>query len=308
MGHQSERVFLAIAESKSISDAAKTLHFTQPTVSTYLSQLEKTLGVKLVYRKKGLRTVSLTPEGVEYLPLARKLVEADDEVDSFMARHRKGTLRVAASSGLGHKYIVPFVIPRLKERHPELEVDFVSAEERDIPFLLEEKGFDVAFIYSPPIDNLLYASKEFFREGRCVLCPAKTTLPDRTIFAEELDPAYEVWFNKYSTSKTSIRKWHEENFPVVEKPYFKTSALSATPFYMTDPRCWTLVPLNMAFDLVTQSPDAFSMRYVEPAPPPLTCSLMFYSDYGNKAVMRDFFACCDEYLTERPYLQRGDEL
>ena len=63
MNLQSIRIFLAIVRQGSISGAARQLHFTQPTVSEYLNNLEKELGVQLFYRERGSRKVTLTQAG-----------------------------------------------------------------------------------------------------------------------------------------------------------------------------------------------------------------------------------------------------
>ena len=44
-------VFVAVADHKSFSRAAEALYLTQPTVSVYISSLEKELNAKLLDRK-----------------------------------------------------------------------------------------------------------------------------------------------------------------------------------------------------------------------------------------------------------------
>ena len=56
--------FLAVAREQSISGAAKSLHLSQPTLSTQLRAMEEELGKQLLIRgTPGSRKVTLTEEG-----------------------------------------------------------------------------------------------------------------------------------------------------------------------------------------------------------------------------------------------------
>ena len=55
--------FLAVAREQSISAAAKSLHLSQPTLSTQLRALEEELGKQLFVRgSKGSRKITLTED------------------------------------------------------------------------------------------------------------------------------------------------------------------------------------------------------------------------------------------------------
>ena len=77
--------FLAVAREQSISGAAKSLHLSQPTLSTQLRAMEEELGKQLLIRgTPGSRKVTLTEEGMilrkraeEILSLVRR---TEDEI------------------------------------------------------------------------------------------------------------------------------------------------------------------------------------------------------------------------------------
>jgi DNA-binding transcriptional LysR family regulator len=71
------RSFVAIAEAGTVTHAAQRVHRTQSAVSTHLQQLEATLGTQLVLRTT--RSLTLTPEGEQFLPHARRLLSWQDE-------------------------------------------------------------------------------------------------------------------------------------------------------------------------------------------------------------------------------------
>lgn len=55
------RYFIEVVQEKNISNAAKRLHISQPTLSRQLMDLEKELGITLLER--GHRQIKLTQEG-----------------------------------------------------------------------------------------------------------------------------------------------------------------------------------------------------------------------------------------------------
>lgn len=77
------RSFDAIARAGSITRAAQQVHRTQSAVSTQLQQLEASIGVRLVERST--RALALTEQGERFLPHARRLLAAQQEVHAAMA-------------------------------------------------------------------------------------------------------------------------------------------------------------------------------------------------------------------------------
>ena len=62
--------FLTIANTHSITAAAKELFISQTTATHRLKSLENELGTTLIYRKRGQRGVELTPKGEAFIPIA----------------------------------------------------------------------------------------------------------------------------------------------------------------------------------------------------------------------------------------------
>ncbi|MFT3697800.1 MAG: LysR family transcriptional regulator [Kofleriaceae bacterium] len=120
-------LFLAVAESGSVSAAGKRLRTTQPTVSRRLAELEAVLGEPLF-----ARTVSgTTPTsfGERMLPAARRMAEAAGEVqrvaDGAVATP-KGVVRVTAAPGVAYTFLVP-IAAKLRQQLPEIQLEVVAA-------------------------------------------------------------------------------------------------------------------------------------------------------------------------------------
>jgi LysR family transcriptional regulator, hca operon transcriptional activator len=71
------RYFVAVAETRSLSVAAKTkLHTTQPSLSRQIHDLEEEIGAQLLTRSA--RGIELTPAGQAFLEHARSVLSQAD--------------------------------------------------------------------------------------------------------------------------------------------------------------------------------------------------------------------------------------
>ena len=81
------RYFLKVAEELNFRRAARLLYISQPALSQQISELEKELGVRLLYRDN--QKVSLLPEGKIFYEQAKKIVEEADKLALYMQSIRK---------------------------------------------------------------------------------------------------------------------------------------------------------------------------------------------------------------------------
>ena len=113
--------FLAVAEERSFSRAAKRLHRTQPAVSQTIAKLEGQLGEALFQRSA--RDGSLTDAGEVLRDYAQKLlnlrVEAGSALQELRSLHR-GRLSLAANE-YTCLYLLP-LLDRFRRKHPQLKI------------------------------------------------------------------------------------------------------------------------------------------------------------------------------------------
>lgn len=133
--------FVQVVKSGSFSAAAAQLGVTPPAVSKSIARLEKSLGVRLLFRTT--RQLQLTSEGRDFFqrvgPLLDSLHGAVDGVKNATPEPR-GLVRVAVSATFGRFCLLP-VLAEFFQLHPEveLELDFDDTP----PDLLEQGFFDV---------------------------------------------------------------------------------------------------------------------------------------------------------------------
>ncbi|MCA9672778.1 MAG: LysR family transcriptional regulator [Myxococcales bacterium] len=117
--------FVRIASAGSLSQAARELGVSQPTLSRHAQALEESLGVSLFVRHA--RGVSLTERGHELLASARTI---DDEVQALM-RHARGarqtpagTVRLSVNEPIANFVLAP-AIAALRREHPRITLELV---------------------------------------------------------------------------------------------------------------------------------------------------------------------------------------
>ncbi|MGH3090279.1 MAG: LysR substrate-binding domain-containing protein [Rubrobacteraceae bacterium] len=118
---QSLRVFLAVVEEGSFSEAGRKLGMTQPAVSNHLHALEERFGVKLLVRGRPLRP---TPAGEALAERARNILEEAAAMEEEMARHGtpRGSLAVGASSTPA-EFLMPRVAAEFASRYPDVALE-----------------------------------------------------------------------------------------------------------------------------------------------------------------------------------------
>src|SRR5919107_1555301 len=116
------QVLAAVARHGSVTEAAKELQYSQPSVSHHLSRLEAATGVKLVQRVG--RGIRLTPEGQLLASRATEIVGRVDAATNELAAQvglQAGRVRLAANASV-LSTIVPTAATRLAQTYPGIEV------------------------------------------------------------------------------------------------------------------------------------------------------------------------------------------
>ncbi|TMR11232.1 LysR family transcriptional regulator [Nonomuraea turkmeniaca] len=141
------RVLAAVARHGSVTEAARELHYSQPSVSHHLSRLEAATGVKLVQRVG--RGIRLTPEGRLLANRATEIVGRVDAATNELAAQvglRAGRVRLAANAS-ALSTIVPKAAVALAQAHPGLELILIDRHPVEALQMLRQGEIDVALIF-----------------------------------------------------------------------------------------------------------------------------------------------------------------
>src|SRR5688500_16907401 len=161
------RYLVALADHRHFGRAADASFVSQPTLSTQIRKLEEELGVSLVERAP--RKVMLTPIGRDIAERARRIVAEADQLKEAARRSQDpeaGTVRLGLFPTLG-PYLLPHVVPRIRERFPRLELLLVEEKSDAILARLREGRLDAGLLALPVHDDQLHV--EFLFEESFLL-------------------------------------------------------------------------------------------------------------------------------------------
>lgn len=193
--------FLRAAETGSLSEAARALGLSQPTVTRQIRTLEEQLGVSLFVRHS--RGVTLSERGAELLSSARAV---DAQVQGVFRRAAglrevpSGEVRVSVNEPIG-VYVLPRVLSQLHARYPELQVTVVidnrtsdlSRREADIALrMFKPEQLDLVARHIADVEVGIYASAAYVErnglpDGADL---SKLALRGHTIVGPDQDPTF----------------------------------------------------------------------------------------------------------------------
>ena len=141
------KVLEAVARHGSVTEAAKELHYSQPSVSHHLGRLEAATGARLIQRTG--RGIRLTPEGELLAQRATEILGRVDAASVELAAHlglRAGRVRLA-----GFQTVLSTIVPRaaaeLSRSHPGIELNLVDVHPVEGLKMLRSGHVDIALIF-----------------------------------------------------------------------------------------------------------------------------------------------------------------
>ena len=152
-------VFHAIYTTGSITNAAKLLHVSQPSVSKVLSHAELQLGFKLFERIKG-RLIPTTEANMlfgEVDKIYKQMRTVNNAADNI--KHSGyGSIRMGVTPALGFD-VVPEAIVNFLKKFPNVNFEIKTAHNDEVMQALVEHKYDFALLYSPKEMAGIAASK-----------------------------------------------------------------------------------------------------------------------------------------------------
>lgn len=200
--------FVAVAQTGSLSAAARKLGQSQPTVGRHIQALEQAFRVELFRRVP--RGLEPTAAALNLLPHAEAMAESAARLSLAAAGQvdlPKGTVRLTASVVMAH-FVLPDLLARLRQEHPEIQIELVATDSTE-NLLFREADLAIR-MYRPEQADLiarhiadqtlgLYAAKAYLSErGR------PTTLD--ALMAHD-----HIGFDR---SELAIKAWAQAGIPV----------------------------------------------------------------------------------------------
>lgn len=141
--------FLTVARERNITNAAKVLHITQPTLSRQMTLLEEQLGVKLFVRDS--RPLALTDEGFLLRRRAEEILELVEKTEAEVSA-REEQVEGAVSIGCGElasTKLLMEMVAGFSEQFPRVTFDVYTANADRIKHRMDNGLTDVGLLLEP---------------------------------------------------------------------------------------------------------------------------------------------------------------
>jgi DNA-binding transcriptional LysR family regulator len=141
--------FVAVASFGSFSTAAEKMGLSRALVTRHIGDLETRLGARLLNRTS--RRVALTDIGADYLPLARRILEALRAAELSTRRRTEaleGSLTVIAPKSFGSLHLAD-AIAKFALKHPTLRVVLMLDDVATRSLEIAQGDFDLALRLAP---------------------------------------------------------------------------------------------------------------------------------------------------------------
>lgn len=138
--------FAVVAKVKSISEAAKILHLTQPALSLQIKNLESFLGAELLKRTN--KGIDITPAGEVFLEYGKAILDLYRNLRRDLENLEKGSQKqivVGASSTIGN-YALPCSIAIFRDYAPDISLILRVSNSAAVIDGILSRNFDLGFV------------------------------------------------------------------------------------------------------------------------------------------------------------------
>lgn len=164
------KTFIAVAEYKKMSEAAKHLYISQPTVSQIIAELEKDYNTQLFERVgKELR---ITAAGNLLLKGANEILAIHEGLEQDMKYINSiRPFRIGVTMTIGNNMIAD-IIQKLEERYSDIECYVYVDNTKNIESMLAQNELDIALVEGDIVRQEILKTP-IFEDDLCLICSSK---------------------------------------------------------------------------------------------------------------------------------------
>lgn len=163
-------VFTAVADHRSFSKAAEKLYLTQPTVSVYISSLERELNAKLFVRNT--KEIHVTEQGLQLYQYAREMLALQNKITEIFQpdSQEKETRLVVAASTVPSRYLLPDILARYQEKYSCGQLELRESDSARVIEDVEKHVADVGFT-GTALENKTCRYIPFYEDELVIITP-----------------------------------------------------------------------------------------------------------------------------------------
>lgn len=231
--------FLAVVHYGSMTAAAEKLFISQPALSRRIGALEQEIGHMLLLRGKGIRNVSLTPNGHHFILMAEKWKQLWTQMQTQPLQAGASVLHVSSIGSLLSYVLFP-AIQRFLAENPACDFNMETQHSYHAYDYVANGAVDIALvsdvIYAKSVETL-----PLWRETMYLVAGEEINIrPDMP--PSELNVSQEIkvpWNNAFA-------EWHNYWFGPNIRPHVALDQMTAIENFICGPKFWMIAPASVA--------------------------------------------------------------
>ena len=245
MESNSLKAFLTIVDQGSFSEAADTLHLTQPAISKRLAALENQLGATLIDRSH--RQLRMTDAGARLLPHARRIVDEIHNARMALSADSatvEGELPIIASHHIGLHHL-PNWLRRFTRNFPDVALS-LQFMESDVAYeQMRKRNAELAFVTLSDSMDRHFRVYEQWADPMAFVCGPEHSLATREALTLADLAQYPALLPDTTTAPSRVvsRLSLEANLPL--HPQMPTNYLETIKMMTSVGLGWSVLPLSM---------------------------------------------------------------
>ncbi len=292
MTYEQIETFLTTITYGSISAAAKHLYVSQSTISSRIQQLETELGVQLLIRQKGHRSIELTNYGNAFIPIASQWASLWKDTQHLKMIENIQTLTIASVDAVNNYTFVSF-FQKYMENNPDIRLNIRTHHSNEIYSLIESRTADIGFVFSR-INYPDVISRPVYRELMYLICD-KNGPYHNDMECGELKTENEIYLNW----GLDYQSWHSLHFSPTDHPALTVNTGSMLQRYAEGVDRWGIAPMSVVRGAMRFNPN-LTFYTLKTPPPPRICYAIRnrYPNINHKKPIERFEDELDKFISD----------
>jgi DNA-binding transcriptional LysR family regulator len=205
--------FLAVAETGSLSAAARQLDRSQPTLGRQIHALEDELGVSLFDRHA--RGLKLSEVGTQLLPMAQQMHTAMTSFSLAAAgqsQQLEGSVRITASVFASH-HLLPPILAQIRALEPAIQLELVATDTTEN--LLYREADIAVRMYRPAQMDII---SRYLGDVNLCFCAAQTYL-DQAGRPQNPEDLFHHDLVGFDANEQIIKKMQQRGWPASKESF-----------------------------------------------------------------------------------------
>lgn len=229
--------FITIVETGSLSKASKLLFISQPTISRRLQSLEEELEVTLINRLQGKRNITLTEEGLAFVPIARQWLALLKDSQNIKNKQLTRTINIGMTDSLCNTVFSP-IIKDFAQQYSSIPIHVGTHHSEELYVELSNHRLDIAYVRrSYEYQDILVEA--LFEEPMKLIRRKRGELNANPVHPKDLDPSSFICIPWNTSFSLWLNYWFADR-----KPYITVDSINNLINFLDIPNSWSIIPCS----------------------------------------------------------------